>query len=181
MNIPNLLTITRFFLIPFFILVFFSDSPNSLIYSVGIFVVAGITDMLDGYIARKCGLVTKWGQAMDPLADKLMLLTVLICFTIKDYLPIWIIITVGLKETLMVTGGLLLYTKRDKVVVPANKYGKIATVSFYVAIIWMAFDRIYGGLLVMFAVAVTAYAFFNYLLAGLKLVKIKEIAEEKEY
>lgn len=163
-------------------MVFFSQSPNSLLYAVGIFVVAGLTDLLDGFIARKYGLITKWGQAMDPLADKMMLLTVLICFTIAGYIPLWIITIVGMKEALLVIGGLILYTKKDKVVVPANKYGKLATIAFYIAIIWMGFDRVYGGVMLTVAVIITAYAFIRYLMIGVKLVKYKEAeqGEEKE-
>ncbi|MBM7616319.1 CDP-diacylglycerol--glycerol-3-phosphate 3-phosphatidyltransferase [Alkaliphilus hydrothermalis] len=182
MNVPNFLTVARFFLIPCFVMVFFSQSPNSLLYAVGIFVVAGLTDLLDGFIARKYGLITKWGQAMDPLADKMMLLTVLICFTIAGYIPLWIITIVGMKEALLVIGGLILYTKKDKVVVPANKYGKLATIAFYIAIIWMGFDRVYGGVMLTVAVIITAYAFIRYLMIGVKLVKYKEAeqGEEKE-
>ncbi|WP_051569200.1 CDP-diacylglycerol--glycerol-3-phosphate 3-phosphatidyltransferase [Alkaliphilus transvaalensis] len=184
MNLPNILTASRFLLIPFFVSVFFSDSPNNIILAIVIFVVAGITDMLDGYLARKHGLITKWGQAMDPLADKLMLLTVLVCFTIKRILPPWVIIIVALKETLMVIGGLLLYTRKDKTVLPANKLGKLATVIFYIAIIWKAFEPVYGGFLVIVAVAVTAIAFIKYVNLGLKIVNKKDEYEkecEREY
>jgi cardiolipin synthase len=67
MNIPNILTLFRLFLIPIFILLFFSNIFNYLFYSVLIFLVAGITDILDGYIARKYSLITKLGTVLDPL------------------------------------------------------------------------------------------------------------------
>ena len=98
MNIPNMLTLFRLFLIPVFILVFFSNMANSLMAAVGIFLLAGLTDVLDGYIARKYNLITKWGIVMDPLSDKLMLLTVLSCLVITSYAPVWILMVVAAKE-----------------------------------------------------------------------------------
>ncbi|KAB3535289.1 CDP-diacylglycerol--glycerol-3-phosphate 3-phosphatidyltransferase [Alkaliphilus pronyensis] len=173
MNLPNTITVLRFLLIPIFTMVFFSGSSYAVIYSVVIFMLAGFTDMLDGYIARKYNLVTKWGQAMDPLADKLMQLTVLVCFTIKKFLPIWILLVVAIKEILMVLGGLFLYTKKGKIVIPANKYGKIATVVFYIAIIWVAFELSFYTYLTWSAVLFTAYAFIQYAREALKAIKIK--------
>ncbi len=162
MNLPNILTTVRFALVPLFIGVFFSSMENSLRYSVIIFIIAGITDVLDGYIARKYNIVTKWGQAMDPLADKLMQLTVLICFTVKRLIPVWIIIIYGIKEVSMILGGIILYTRKDKVVIPANSYGKVATVVFYIAILAIAFNFKFGQIIMGIAVALTLYAFSRY-------------------
>lgn len=163
MNLPNFLTTIRFLLVPLFIYVFFHEGQSNILYATYIFILAGVTDVLDGYIARKYNLITKWGQAMDPLADKLMLLTVLVCFTIKDYLPVWVITIVGLKEILMILGGLFLYYKKDKIVVPANKFGKIATVIFYVAILYMAFKLPYSMILISFAIIFALFALIKYI------------------
>ncbi len=164
MNIPNLLTSFRILLVPGFIYVFFSKSDGNVINATYIFILAGITDILDGYIARKYDKITQWGQVMDPLADKLMQLTVLICFTIKDYLPMWIIFIIGIKEILLIMGGLFLYYKRNKIVIPANKYGKIATIAFYIAIIYMVFDLPFKIIPIIIALILTLMAFWNYLL-----------------
>lgn len=102
--------------------------------------MAGITDILDGYIARKYELITPFGTVMDPLADKLMLLTVLGCYTIAKMIPPWIIGVILIKELLMIVGGLFLYFGMDKHVVSSNKYGKIATVFFYLAIVMLVFS-----------------------------------------
>lgn len=169
MNLPNILTSIRFLLVPLFVYVFFNESQESIVYATYIFVLAGITDVLDGYLARKYNLITKWGQAMDPLADKLMLITVLICFTIKDYLPVLIIIIVGLKEILMILGGLFLYYKKDKIVVPANKFGKIATVNFYIAILYMAFKLPYSIIPISLAMLFAVFALVKYILQFRKL------------
>ncbi|SET77745.1 CDP-diacylglycerol--glycerol-3-phosphate 3-phosphatidyltransferase [Natronincola peptidivorans] len=171
MNLPNIITVIRFFLIPIFVAVFFSPMDNNFRYSAYIFIFAGFTDALDGYIARKYNLVTKWGQVMDPLADKLMQLTVLICFTIKNIVPIWVIIIVGIKEVCLIVGGAFLYTKKEKIVIPANRYGKLATIVFYIAILSVAFGFSYGRYLVYLAIIVAAYAFVHYFRIGLKAVK----------
>lgn len=171
MNLPNILTTIRFMLIPLFVGVFFSSLDKNMFYSVIIFIIAGVTDVLDGYIARKYNIITKWGQAMDPLADKLMQLTVIICFTVKGLIPIWVILIYGIKEIFMILGGIVLYTRKDKLVIPANSYGKIATVIFYIAILAIAFNFIYGRLLIRIAAMVTLYAFLRYLILALKEMK----------
>lgn len=130
-----------------------------------------MTDVLDGYIARRNNLITKWGQVMDPLADKLMQLTVLICLTIKKMLPLWVTIIVGLKEVSLVIGAVFLYFRKEKLVIPSNKYGKVATVVFYIAILAVVFGFTYGSLLVYLAIAVTIYAFIKYMILGLKTMK----------
>lgn len=165
MNIPNFLTMIRFFMIPVFILVFFSPIENNILIATYIFILAGITDVLDGYIARKYNLITKAGTVLDPLADKLMQITVLLSFTIADFLPIWVIAVVGLKEILMIIGGLILYFFEQKTVIPADKYGKIATISFYIAILSVAFKApaLLSYFLVTLAVTLTIIAFINYL------------------
>ncbi len=171
MNIPNSLTVFRFLLVPLFIFVFFSSAEASLQYSVYIFIAAGLSDVLDGYIARRYQLVTKWGQAMDPLADKLMQLTVLVCFTIKKYVPMWVVLIIGLKELLMISGSLYLYFRKQEIVIPSNKYGKLATIVFYIAIIFVAFKLPYSILMMGAAVGITAYAFTKYLQLGLSEIK----------
>lgn len=166
MNIPNFLTTIRFLLIPVFIAVFYSSIENSVLYATYIFILAGITDILDGYIARTYNMITRWGTVLDPLADKSMLITVLVCFTDIDFLPLWVIIIVGIKELLMIIGGFFLYYSVDKTVIPANKYGKIATVSFYIAILSIAFisNKLLNYLLISGAVCLTILAFVNYLI-----------------
>lgn len=164
MNIPNVLTTLRFILIPVFVFFFFSNLEGNVLYATYVFILAGITDVLDGYIARTYNMITKYGTILDPLADKLMLLTVLICFTTKEYIPIWIITIVGIKELLMIIGGLILYYSMDKTVVPANKIGKIATISFYIGIIAVAFEvnKFLSYLLISLAVIITIIAFIKY-------------------
>lgn len=132
--IPNTLTLIRLILVPFFPIAYFSNSPNNHLIALAIFIVAGITDFLDGYIARKFNLTTRLGAVIDPLADKSMLLTAIISLYIGDALPLIIPIIIVGKELLMVYGGLFVYFKRKKTVVPANKVGKGATLLYTVAV-----------------------------------------------
>lgn len=163
MNIPNVLTAIRFFLIPGFVYYFFSPSENGVRIAIIIFIIAGLTDILDGFIARKYNLITKLGIVLDPLADKLMLLTVLICITLKKQIPLWIIIVVAVKESLMILGAITLFNNHD-IVVPANKLGKLSTVAFYIAILAVTFEIPYNDVFLDIFVIVTIAAlgvYFN--------------------
>ena len=177
MNLPNILTTLRLLLIPVFIYIFFFFEDNNLLYATIVFFLAGITDGLDGYLARKYHQVTKIGQALDPLADKLMQLTVIVCFTIAGILPLWILIVVGIKEALMILGAAILYTRRDKTVIPANKLGKVSTVLFYVAILLIGLGVNMGRYLLITAILITIIAFFRYLKMGLRKLKENKVLE----
>ena len=138
-KIPNILTILRIFMVPLFVYVFFGTCPKAHYTAFIVFLVAGLTDVLDGYIARKYNLITKFGTAMDPLADKLMLLAALASLGIKGFLPVWLVILMFVKEAIMILVGLYMYFRKEKYVVPANKFGKIATLVFSIAIMAILF------------------------------------------
>lgn len=162
MNIPNILTFIRFCLAGVFVYVF--NNPvieNNLKWGMIIFIIAGITDVLDGYIARRFDMVTKWGKLMDPLADKIMLMVVLISFYTVDMVPLSVIIIVLAKEFLMIIGALFLYGKRQTVV-QANFFGKAASVAFYVAIIAIALNIPYAYYILGVAVFMTLFALIQY-------------------
>ena len=130
MNIPNILTFIRICLIPVFVWRFY---VGDLTTAAWILVVSGLTDVLDGYIARRYNLVTKWGIVFDPFADKLTQATAAFCIAIKLYQPMWIVfIFIVIKELCQLFGGTLLYKKSDTVV-KAKWYGKVATFVFYCA------------------------------------------------
>lgn len=129
-HIPNILTIIRFLLIPVILVAIFA---NNYLLAFVIFTISGLTDILDGFIARKFNLISNFGKLMDPLADKLTQIALLCALTIKSIIPIWILIIVLLKELIMVTGASFLYGKN--VVVYSRWYGKLATVLFYIAIV----------------------------------------------
>ncbi len=129
MNVPNALTCLRLVLIGVFVALFYT---NYYIWAGIVYVLAAITDLLDGYIARKYDLITDFGKLMDPLADKLMLIAALWCLYDGGFIsPIFVII-VAIKEVLIVLGGIFLYKKN--VVVYSKTFGKIATFLFNVAV-----------------------------------------------
>lgn len=170
MKIPNILTVFRILLIPVFIFLFFSDVDNHLTYALIVFVIAGITDILDGFIARRFNMITDLGKVLDPLADKLMLITVLFCLAATEMVPLWIIGLVIIKELVMVYGGIRLYFSKTQIIIPANRYGKIATVAFYLALcmVLLNIDHMMASLVLYFAVAITLYAFYSYLMIAIR-------------
>lgn len=129
-NIPNALTIIRFLLIP---LIMHSVFKGNYLLAFVLFTLSGITDIADGFIARKFNLISNFGKLMDPLADKLTQLSMLTILVIKGMIPIWILVIVAVKEIVMVCGASFLYGK--DVVVYSRWYGKLATVLFYLAIV----------------------------------------------
>lgn len=161
MNIPNALTIIRFLLIPGFVYYFFSPMEYGVRIAIIIFVAAGLTDILDGFIARRYNMITRLGIVLDPLADKLMLITVLISITLKNQIPFWIIVVVAIKETLLILGAIMLFNDHD-IVVPANRFGKISTIAFYIAILAVAFDLPYSQVLIDGFVLLTIVALVVY-------------------
>lgn len=168
MNIPNILTLIRLGLIPIFVLVFFTT--DKLFYPIIIFIIAGITDITDGYIARKYNKVTKTGIVLDPIADKLMLITVLLCLNYKNFIPYWVPVIVIIKELAMIMGGILIYNK-DYTVIPANFFGKIATLLFYISVFILYFNNSLGLYFLYGSVLATLIAFFTYTLNYFKLKK----------
>lgn len=133
-NIPNILSVIRIILVGVFVYVFFNDYPNNLIWALIVFLTAGLTDIVDGFLARKFNWVTNMGKILDPFADKLMQCTVLVCMCIQDLIPIWLVVPFILKEFLMLLGGLFIIKKR-KVVVVSNIFGKMTVVFFYAAVV----------------------------------------------
>ena len=127
MNLPNKLTMLRVILIPFFVVFMLADlfgAADSWI-ALGIFIVASLTDLLDGKIARKYNLVTDFGKLMDPLADKLLVSSALICLTAMDRLAAWITIVIISRE--FVISGLRQIAADNGIVIAASYWGKYKT------------------------------------------------------
>ena len=134
MNLPNKLTTFRVILIPFF--VFFLLAPYFEGYgnyiALVIFIVASLTDFLDGKIARKYNLVTNFGKFMDPLADKLLVCSALICLIALDRIPAWIVIVIISRE--FIISGFRLIAAEHQIVIAASMWGKFKT-TFQMAMI----------------------------------------------
>jgi len=170
LNIPNILTILRIVLIPVFIALYYSGLT---IPAFAVYVTACATDAVDGYLARRLNQVTSFGKLMDPLADKLMQLSMMLCLASTGDLPWWALCVLLAKEIVMVIGGTLLFKRRD-VVVMSNWSGKLATVLLILAILaifpWHGVEtltRVGHGLLYA-GLAVSLFSMVNY---GLIYVK----------
>jgi cardiolipin synthase len=128
--VPNALTVLRFLLIPIIVI---ACVQGQYILAIAVLSISGLTDILDGTIARKYNYITDFGKLMDPLADKATQISLLTTLFIKGAIPIWILAIVVLKEFCMVSGASFLYGK--ELVVSSKWYGKLATVLFYVAMV----------------------------------------------
>ena len=136
MNLPNKLTILRVILIPFFVAALLWDGGQNqtLRYvSAAIFIVASLTDMLDGKIARKYNLVTNFGKFMDPLADKLLVCSALICLIELGQLPSWMVIMIISRE--FIISGFRLVASDNGVVIAASYWGKFKTTFQMIAVV----------------------------------------------
>ena len=135
-TIPNVLTMIRLALVPVFVVLFFTGHRKA---SLAVFVAASLTDMLDGYLARKLNQITDFGKLFDPLADKLMVLSAMVCQGIAGVFPWIAIIIVACKELLMVLGGLFMLSKN--MVVYSNYVGKTAQVFFIISLVLAFFHE----------------------------------------
>ena len=180
MNLPNKLTIMRVILIPFF--VFFLLSPYFPAYgnyiAVAIFIVASLTDMLDGKIARKYNLVTNFGKFMDPLADKLLVCSAMICLIELDRLAAWIVIVIIARE--FIISGFRLVASDNGVVIAASYWGKFKTtfqmlmVIILILDIQMPFFQILGTVLTYVALILTVVSLIDH------IVKNKDVLKDQK-
>lgn len=129
-DLPNLLSIIRIIMVPIFVYLFLCVNIP---VAIAVFILAGATDVLDGYIARKYGFVSNLGKILDPLADKMLQLAAFICLGILKYIPMWMPIIYFSKELLTSVGALFIFRKR-KLVVISNFFGKFATVLVFGAV-----------------------------------------------
>lgn len=129
MNLPNKITILRIILIPFFVFFMLADAvPNAKYIAAVIFIIASLTDTLDGYLARKYQLVSNFGKFMDPLADKLLVCSALVCFVAlpDNPMPAWVVIVIISRD--FIISGFRLVASDAGVVIAASWWGKIKTV-----------------------------------------------------
>lgn len=128
MNLPNKITILRVCMIPFFLIFMLSPSiPYSQYIAAVIFVIAALSDAVDGHIARKHNLITNFGKFMDPLADKLLVSAALICFVELKLIPAWIIVIIISRE--FIISGFRLVASDNGIVIAASYWGKFKTVA----------------------------------------------------
>lgn len=179
MNLPNKLTVLRVIMVPFFVFFMLTDvggAANKWIALV-LFIVASLTDMLDGKIARKYNLVTNFGKFMDPLADKLLVCSALICMIELDRLPAWFVIIIIARE--FIISGFRLIAAENGVVIAANYWGKFKTVSQMVLIILLIlnFDGFFAVLTQIFfwiSLALTVISLITYIVQNKKVISMQE-------
>lgn len=179
MNLPNKLTIFRVILIPFFVVALLFNPEDQMLRLVAdaIFIVASLTDMLDGKIARKYNLVTNFGKFMDPLADKLLVCSAMICLLSIGQLPAWVVIVIIARE--FIISGFRLVASDNGVVIAASMWGKTKTVSQMIMVIILvanfdfAFMQILGTVFIYIAAALTVISLIDY------VVKNKEVLKEQ--
>jgi len=138
LNVPNVLTVGRIFLIPVFVLVFMEPTPDRSMLAAVIFTVAALTDLLDGYIARRTGQITKLGKLLDPIADKLLVLSALILLMSVDRVTALVAILIIARE-LAVT-GVRAIAASERFIIAAETTGKYKMALQVVAIILLILE-----------------------------------------
>ncbi|GMA50990.1 CDP-diacylglycerol--glycerol-3-phosphate 3-phosphatidyltransferase [Alicyclobacillus contaminans] len=134
MNLPNTITLFRFVLIPVYLWAFYGTESEHKVGALFVLLVAGFTDILDGWLARRNGQETQMGQLLDPLADKLMLLSVLFSLLQSGRVP-WLVAGLLLfRDAAMIVGSAFFYIQGKRAVPKANRWGKTTTVVYYVTI-----------------------------------------------
>ena len=182
MNLANKITIMRVLLIPVYAVVMYIDKGYAFYIAGAIFITASLTDTLDGYIARKYNMITDFGKFLDPLADKLLVLTSLIIYVSFGRLPAWTLIVVMFRELIITSLRSIAALKNH--VLAADVYGKLKTIFQLVAlsaihfeVFFDKFTNSYFSLLVnvlyMISVALTIISGVNY------LVKNKSVFEDR--
>lgn len=179
MNTPNKLTVLRMIMVPFlvlFMLTGWGGEANRYIV-LAIFAVASITDWFDGYLARKHNLVTNFGKFMDPLADKLLVCSAMICMIEQGCLEAWIVIIIIARE--FIISGFRLIAAESGIVIAANYWGKFKTVSQMVMIILLILN--FGGvfdileqIFVWLSLALTVISLVTYIWQNKKVLSMQD-------
>lgn len=180
MNLPNKLTIFRVILIPFFVIFLLLDASNQTYRYIAdaIFIIASLTDMLDGKIARKYNLVTNFGKFMDPLADKLLVSAAMICLIATGQLAAWIVIIIISRE--FIISGFRLVASDNGIVIAASYWGKFKTVFqmlmiiVLIANINLPFFAVLGTILTYIALILTIVSLIDY------IAKNKDVLKEQK-
>ena len=177
MNLPNKLTIARVIMIPFFVLFLLTGLGGAVSkwIALAIFIIASLTDLLDGHIARKYNLVTNFGKFMDPLADKLLVCAAMICLVEMGRLPAWIVIVIISRE--FIISGFRLIASDNGRVIAASYWGKFKTTFQMLMICLMIADiaqiAVVTAAVMWIALVLTVVSLVDY------LVKNKDVLSEQ--
>ena len=175
MNLPNKLTIFRVVLIPFFLVLLYTDfwGRGNLYIAAAIFIIASLTDLIDGKIARKYNLVTNFGKFMDPLADKLLVCSAMIALVDLGKIAGWIVIVIIARE--FIISGFRLIASDNGVVIAASYWGKFKTTFQMIMIILLILDLpfaymdIVNNIVVYVALILTVISLVDYIFKNYKV------------
>lgn len=171
MNLPNWITLFRFVLIPIYIMFILQHRTYE---ALAIVILAGITDVLDGYIARKRQQVTTIGKMLDPLADKTLMIVVILSFLYLRFIPWQAALAIFIREIGMIIGSAIFHLRGYKTV-PANGFGKLTTVLYYFAILFFFLEFRYA---VEYLWAVIILSFITSIVYILQFRSLNEMRKE---
>jgi CDP-diacylglycerol--glycerol-3-phosphate 3-phosphatidyltransferase len=168
-NLPNCLTLTRIFAAPLVVVFLYHEGPFTCFFAALLFALASITDLLDGHIARRDNMVTSFGKFLDPLADKVLICSVLVMLTYLNWVPAWITILIVCRE--LVVTGLRAMAADTGIVIAADTFGKWKTILQSLAIVPLTIHypvmginvHALGEFLLYIALALTVVSGVNYI------------------
>ena len=179
-DIPNVLSIIRIMLVPVFVCLFLTDRVG---VAVIVFIISGITDVLDGYIARKYNFISNMGKILDPFADKLMQFSAFVCLYISHLVPLWMPVVYFIKEIATLIAAILVF-KKGNVVVKSHVFGKLATffVFAFVSLVALFGDRINSTVITVACIVICLYFVFSCLMYAKTEVRegIEGVTKEKQ-
>lgn len=168
MTIPNMITILRILLLPLFVYFFFSYETYS--YALVVLLICGFTDALDGYIARRFNMVSPLGQILDPLADKLAIITIFISFMIKGYIPLWIALIILARELLVLLISSFFFFTKTNLPTPVVM-GKYAISLLYIAVVLSIFHQGLSLFILIIALILSLGSGYSYALMAFHWLK----------
>ena len=179
MNIANKLTVLRVIMIPLFLFAFWSPlfGGYGRYIAAGVFILASLTDLFDGMLARKYNLITNFGKFMDPLADKLLVCAALIALVETGDIKAWFVIIIVCRE--FIVTGVRLVAAEQNIVIAADKLAKLKTVTQIITVIFFVLElqkinsvfEIAGGVLIVFTVLLTVVSAYGYISKNLSLFR----------
>ena len=175
MNLPNKLTLLRIIMIPVFVVLLYLDFPFNNLVALAVFILASITDTLDGYIARKYNLITDFGKFMDPIADKLLVTAAMLVFVDWHMMPAWMVIVVVARE--FIVSALRLVAANNGRVIAAGWSGKVKTAStmICICIMLLGLPQWVNAVCSAVILVTTAYSGIEYLVKNKDVLDLSNI------
>ena len=183
MSIPNIISIVRILLVPVFCVMYFT--PGMRLASLVVLIASGLSDLVDGYIARKFNQITDLGKVLDPIADKLFHMSTIFCLCIDGVVGYWLLVIVVAKELFMICGGVILY-KKNRAVIASKWYGKLSSSLFFSAFVLSFVPvesdsyKIFISCLFAVAVLISIYALVNYVSKAVSINNARKKAEREK-